>query len=132
MKRIECTVVLGSSVDKVWEKMTDNKDCTWRSDLSRIAVRDGGDAFVEYTKKGTPMEFTVTLKIPHARYEFDMKNAAMKGHWTGILEKENGRTKVTLNEEVEVRGFWKNLLAGSYLKKMQRQYVEDLRRALGE
>lgn len=134
MKRVECTEVFSSSVDKVWEKMTDNEDYAWRSDLSRITVSDGGDSFVEYTKNGIPTKFSVTLKVPHERYEFDMENENMRGHWIGILEKDNGRTKVTLIEEVELKkeSFVKNLLIEKYLKKMQKQYVADLREALGE
>lgn len=132
MKRAECTVIFGSSVDKVWNIMTDNSNYAWRSDLSKIKVSDGGNSFTEYTKKGEPTEFTVTLKIPHERYEFDMKNDFMSGHWTGIFAKANGNTKVTLIEEVEVKNPVKSLFAGMYLKKQQKNYIADLKRALGE
>ena len=131
-KKVECTVDLGSSIDKIWSTITDNSNYAWRSDLSEITVSDGGNSFVEYTKRGIPTEFKITLKIPHERYEFDMKNDTISGHWTGIFTKSNARTKLTLMEEVEVNGFWKSLFAGIYLKRQQKRYVADLKRALGE
>ena len=132
MKKVECTVDFGSSVDKIWQIITDNSNYTWRSDLAKIEVSDGGNHFVEYTKNGYATEFTVTLKIPHERYEFDMKNDNMAGHWTGVFHQVNGRTKVTFIEEVEAKGLVKQLFAGVYLKKQQKAYIADLKRALGE
>lgn len=132
MKKVECTVDFASSVDKIWQVITDNSNYAWRSDLSKIEVSDGGNSFVEYTKKGYPTEFTVTLRIPHERYEFDMKNGNMTGHWTGIFEKVNGRARVTFIEEVEVKGIIKKLLVGGYLRSQQKKYIADLKKALGE
>ncbi len=132
MKKVECTVDFASGVDKIWQVVTDNSNCTWRSDLSKVEVKDGGNFFVEYAKNGYPTEFTVTLKIPHERYEFDMKNSNMTGHWTGIFTKSNGRAKFTSIEEVEVKGFIKKLFARIYLKSQQKKYITDLKKALGE
>lgn len=132
MKKVESSVDFASSVDKIWQVVTDNSNYAWRSDLSRIEVKEGGNFFVEYTKNGYPTEFTVTLKIPHERYEFDMKNGNMTGHWTGIFMKANGRAKVTFIEEVEVKGLIKQLFAGIYLRNQQKRYIADLKKALGE
>lgn len=132
MKKVECSVVFGSKIDKIWKFITDNTEYSWRSDLSQIAVSDGGNHFIEYTKDGYQTEFTVTLKIPHERYEFDMKNSNMTGHWTGIFTKVNGRVKITFIEEVEVKKAIMRPFAGIYLKKQQKRYIEDLKKVLGE
>lgn len=132
MKKAVYTVDFASSVDKIWQVVTDNSNYAWRSDLSKIEVSGGGNSFVEYTKKGYPTEFEVTLKIPHERYEFNMKNSNMTGHWTGIFEKMNGRARVTFIEEVEVKGILKQLFVKSYLKSQQKRYAADLKKALGE
>lgn len=132
MQKAECTAEFGSSVDKIWDIMTNNANYGWRSDISDIVVQDGGNTFTEYTKKGYSTVFTVTLKIPHERYEFDMKNDAMSGHFTAVFLKVNGRTRLTLTEEVEAVGAVKKMFAGMYLKKHQKTYVSDLRKALGE
>lgn len=29
--------------------------------------------------------FTVTVNEPYKRWEFDMENGNMKGHWTGVF-----------------------------------------------
>ncbi len=128
-RKTVCSAEFGSSVDKVWGIVTNHVVYGWRSDLSKCEVRSGG-RFTEYSKKGFPTEFTVTLKIPYERYEFDMVNDNLTGHWTGIFEKVNGRTKVTFTEEVEVKNGLLRLLSGIYLKKQQKTYIEDLRKAL--
>lgn len=132
MKKVECSVEFGSSIEKIWKFVTDNTDYGWRSDLLKITVDNSGNSFTEYTKDGYHTDFTVTLKIPHQRYEFDMKNSNMTGHWTGIFTKINGRTRITFIEEVEVKNPVMNLFAGIYLKKQQKRYIADLRKALGE
>jgi len=132
MKKVECSVVFGSKIDKIWKYITDNTEYSWRSDLSKVTVSDGGNRFIEYTKDGYQTEFTVTLKIPHERYEFDLKNSNMTGHWTGIFTKINGRVKITFIEEVEIKKAIMRPFAGIYLKKQQKRYIEDLKKVLGE
>ena len=132
MKRVECDAVFGSSIDKIWKFMTDNTNYGWRSDLSKVEVQDGGNRFIEYAKNGYPTEFVVTLKIPHERYEFDIENGNMSGHWTGIFTKVNGRVKVTFIEEVKVKKIIMRFFVGMYLRKQQKQYIADLKHALGE
>ena len=90
------------------------------------------DRFIEYAKNGYPTEFVVTLKIPHERYEFDIENGNMSGHWTGIFTKVNGRVKVTFIEEVKVKKIIMRFFVGMYLRKQQKQYIADLKHALGE
>jgi len=132
MKRVERTEVFDSSVDKIWGIMTDNLNYGWRSDLERIVVSDAGNQFTEYSKGGIQTNFTVQLKIPHERYEMDVENKNMTGHWTGLFAKENGRTRVTFIEEVEMRSSVLNFFAGFYLQKQQKRYILDLKKALGK
>ena len=40
--------------------------------------------FIEYTKEGYPTTFTITAVEPYKRWEFDMENSNMKGHWVVI------------------------------------------------
>lgn len=42
MKKAEYTVDFASSVDKIWQVVTDNSNYAWRSDLSKIEVSGGG------------------------------------------------------------------------------------------
>jgi len=72
------------------------------------------------------------LKNPYERYEFDMKNKNMNGHWTGIFSKDGSGTKIEFTEEIEVSNPIMNLFVKSYLKKQQETYVIDLRKSLGE
>lgn len=126
------TAQFGSSVDKVWHVVTNHDECAWRSDIIRTEVSTDKNTFTEYTKDEFATTFTVTLKIPHERYEFAMENANLTGHWTGIFTKNNGRTIFELVEEVNVLKVWMRPLAKMYLKMQQKKYVADLRKALGE
>lgn len=47
--------------NKLWDKITDNNDYSWRSDIKRIEIIDDTH-FVEYTKKDYPTYFTILSK----------------------------------------------------------------------
>ena len=119
-------------METVWNIVTDNTAYAWRSDVVRIEVSDDGNNFTEFTKGGFETQFTITLKNPYERYEFDMKNKNMNGHWTGIFSKDGSGTKIEFTEEVEVSNPIMNLFVKPYLKKQQETYIMDLRKLLGE
>lgn len=71
-------------IHKVWEVVLNVAQYTWRSDLSKTEIVSEKQ-FIEYTKDGYPTTFTVTLVEPYKRWEFDMENSNMKGHWIGVF-----------------------------------------------
>ena len=113
----------------VWETVTAVGDYTWRSDLSRTEVLDG-DRFVEYTKQGYPTTFTTTVWQPCARWEFDMENTRMRGHWTGLFRPADGGTQVVFTEAVTPKNPLLGPFVGAYLKKQQARFLADLKKAL--
>lgn len=52
---------------------------SWRSDLSKIEILNENQ-FIEYTKDGCMTIFTITIREPFKRWEFDMENDNIKGH----------------------------------------------------
>ena len=132
MKKATIQAVLQSDVKKVWDIITDNEHFAWRCDLSKIDISPDGKSFTEYTKDGFPTVFTITQKEAPRRYEFDLQNRNLRGHWVGTLRESGQGTLLTMTEEVAVANPVMNLFAGAYLKKQQAQYLADLRRALGE
>ncbi len=118
-----------SNVQKVWEIVTSLKNYGWRSDLARIEILNDKQ-FVEYTKTGYPTNFTVTFIEPYKRWEFDMENDNMKGHWRGIFRSDGGRTEIEFTEEVTAKKVIMRPFVKAYLKKQQAQYVEDLKKAV--
>ncbi|OPJ60135.1 SRPBCC family protein [Clostridium chromiireducens] len=131
MKKSTVTATFESSVEKVWDVVTDNNNCTWRSDLSQIIVYSNNN-FSEYAKNGFKTDFTITLKKPYKQYEFDMKNKNMSGHLKGVFSQNGTGTRIEFTEEVEVKNPIMNLFVKSYLKKQQEIYIKDLKKALGE
>lgn len=117
-------------VQKIWDIVTSLENTAWRSDISRVEIVNERQ-FIEYTKDGYPTTFTVTAKEPCKRWEFDMENGNMTGHWTGIFEQKDGQTEIDFTEEVTVKNPIMKLFIRPYLKKQQETYIRDLRRALG-
>ena len=132
MKRSTIISNFSSKLEDVWKVVTDNTVYTWRSDLRKIKISDDEKSFTEITKDGFETEFTITLKKPYERYEFNMKNKNMTGHWIGIFSKDGIGTKIEFIEQVETTNPIMNLFVKSYLKKQQATYVADLKKALGE
>ncbi len=122
--------VFSCEVQKVWDIMTSLDNYGWRSDLDRIEVISENQ-FVEYTKEGYATTFTVTLTKPCERWEFDMENSNMKGHWTGIFTQKEGQTKISLTENVTAKKLLLRPFVKMYLKKQQEAYVQDLKKAVG-
>ena len=111
---------------KVWELVLDIENYgAWRSDLSKTEVISDKQ-FIEYTKDGYPTTFTVTLVEPYRRWEFDMENSNMTGHWTGIFTAEGDETEIDFTERVEAKKWFMKPFVKSYLKKQQAQFVADM------
>lgn len=121
-----------ADIEKIWEVVTSCTEYAWRSDLSKIEVVEEGKKFIEYTKDGYPTEFTITVFEPYKRYEFDMNNDNMQGHWTGVFSEENGMVTIDFTEEVYAKKAIMKPFVGMYLKKQQAAYLADLKKVLGE
>ena len=112
-------------LQKVWEVVTGLEDYSWRSDLSRIEIKSE-EQFIEYTKDGYTTDFIITGKDPYKRYELDMENSNMKGHWTGLFYQKDGCTEVVFTEDVAAKKFFMKPFVKRYLKKQQKTYMRDL------
>ena len=118
--------LIPSELRKVWEFILDieNYDA-WRSDLSKTEVVSDKQ-FIEYTKDGYPTTFTVTLVEPYRRWEFDMQNSNMSGHWIGVFTDKGNETEIDFTECVEAKKLLMKPFVISYLKKQQAQFVADI------
>ena len=120
-----------SELRQVWDFVLDIENYTaWRSDLSKTEVISDKQ-FIEYTKDGYPTTFTITIIEPYRRWEFDMENSNMKGHWTGVFTAKGDKTEIDFTEFVEAKKLLMKPFVKSYLKKQQAQFVADIRKALG-
>lgn len=122
--------VLSADISKVWDVVTDVENYSWRSDLSRTELLEKKQ-FVEYTKEGYPTTFTITSSVPYERWEFDMENRNMKGHWVGIFTPKKGKTEIEFTENVTVKKIFLRPFIKRYLRRQQALFVADLEKALG-
>ena len=119
-------------VRQVWDAVTAvNHYPLWRSDLERAEGR-GEKRFAEYTGGGFSTAFTTTVWEPRARWEFDLENPSMQGHWTGIFIEKGPETEIILTEQVRVKRFYLRPVAKAYLRRQQARFVEDLRKFLAQ
>ena len=118
--------LIPGELQKVWDLVLDIENYgAWRSDLSKAEVISD-EQFIEYTRDGYPTTFTVTLVEPYRRWEFDMENSNMKGHWTGIFTAKGDETEIDFTEQVEAKKLLMKPFVKSYLKKQQIQFVADI------
>ena len=90
----------------------------------------GEKQFIEYTKDGYATTFTITAMEPCKRWEFDMENSNMRGHWTGVFSIQNGQTEIEFTEDVTAKKLIMKPFVKAYLKRQQKRYVLDLRKVL--
>lgn len=121
---------IDSDIHKVWETLLAvEKYSQWRSDLSKTEVINDKQ-FIEYTKDGFPTTFTITVAEPYERWEFDMENSNMHGHWIGIFTSIGNKTQIDFTEDVIPKKMIMNPFVKLYLKKQQAQFVVDLKKVL--
>jgi hypothetical protein len=113
----------------VWNIVTSLDNTSWRSDLSKVEVKNEKQ-FIEYTKESYATTFTVTAREEYKRWEFDMENDNMYGHWTGIFSSRDGITELDFTEDVTPKKFFMKPFIKAFLKKQQALYIEDLKKAL--
>lgn len=118
-------------IKTVWDIVTSLNEYSWRSDLSKIVCLNETQ-FIEYTKDGFETTFTMTCKEECKRWEFDMENVNMKGHWTGVFSFHDTLTTIDFTETVTAKKIFMKPFVGIYLKKRQATYIRDLRKALEE
>lgn len=123
--------VFSSNIHKVWNVVTTVEGYQWRSDLSKAEMLNETQ-FVEYTKDGYATTFTVTACEPYKRWEFDLKNDNMRGHWTGIFTQKGENTELSFTEDVTVRKFFMKPFVKAFLKKQQAAFLRDLSKELGD
>lgn len=116
-------------VKKVWDTVTSLEKYQWRSDLSKIEVLSDA-RFVEYTKDGFATIFTITVSEKYQRWEFDIENSNMRGHWSGIFVAKDDQTEVDFTENIVAKKLFMKPFVKAFLKKQQKQYVLDLQKAL--
>ena len=116
-------------IHSLWKVITEIENYTWRSDLSKTEVISD-QQFVEYTKEGYPTTFTITSTEPYKRWEFDMENSNLKGHWVGVFTSNGDETEIDFTEQVTAKKIFMKPFIKSYLKKQQAQFVADLKKAV--
>ena len=130
MAKTNIKSIIQSDIDNVWETvLAVNNYNKWRSDVSKTEIINE-KKFIEYTKDGYSTTFTVTFIKPLNRWEFDMENTNMKGHWVGIFTSKDDKTEIDFTEQVTAKKFFMKPFVKSYLKKQQAQFVMDLKRIL--
>lgn len=121
---------INRDIHNVWETvLAVEKYSEWRSDLSKTE-KINETQFVEYTKDGYATTFTVTVIEAGKRWEFDMENDSMKGHWIGIFTSEGDKTQIDFTENVIPKKWFMKPFIKPYLKKQQTRFVIDLKKAL--
>ena len=115
-------------IETVWKAVTSLEDYEWRSDVSKIVILKPDEQFEEHTKEGYVTKFTITAFEPYKRYEFDMENDNISGHWTGIFSVEDHTVRIVFTEDVTAKKLILKPFVKGYLKKQQSQYIADLRK----
>ena len=125
-------VLISEELHKVWDFVLDIKNyAAWRNDLSKTEVVSDKQ-FIEYSKDGHPTTFSVTRVEPYRRWEFDMDNGNMSGHWTGVFTAKGEGSEIVFTEQVKAKKLLMKPFVKLYLKKQQAQFVADLKKALQE
>lgn len=129
MKKIEMKIQFKSNVQKVFKAVTNMHDYSWRSDLIKIE-QINNNQYIEYNHKKIATTINVTEYLKDAQFEYDVKNDYYCGHWCGqFVRLKDGGCIMYLIFYFEVTS-----LLGKFVnvKKFEENYINDLKKKLGE
>lgn len=123
-------------IHKVWETvLAVERYPAWRSDVSKTEVTDEKH-FTEYTRDGYATTYTVTAVELHRRWELDVENSHIQGHWILVFASKGSETEIDFTtcvtaKKLSMRPVGKSVFEQVYLKKEQAQFVADLKKIKG-
>ncbi|MFQ9056779.1 MAG: SRPBCC family protein [Faecalibacterium sp.] len=107
-----------NDIHKVWDIVfAVDKYSSWRSDLSKTEIINEKQ-FIEYTKDGYATTFSITAVEPYRRWEFDMENSNMAGHWIGVFMAKGNKTQVDFTENVIPKKWFATVYKGNIIKNL--------------
>lgn len=132
MHTVKIEETFEGSLDDIWDFLTNLNNQLWRTNIKDIQIVDDSH-FVEFDNDGYETHFAITNKVEKEIYEFDIENQNINGHWIGKLKQlDDHHIHIEFTEMINVNNKIMNLLAKTYLKKQQKQYIEDLKKALNK
>ncbi len=130
MATVNIKATLESDLQTVWEIVTKVEQYpTWRTDIQKTEVLPDKQ-FAEISKEGYRTIFAVTATEPCKRWEFDIENDNMTGHWIGLFTEKGQSTEISFTEQVVPKKFFLKPFVKAYLTRQQKQFVTDLKMAL--
>ena len=129
------TANLNSSIEKVFQIVTDvENQTTWRSDIQGIKVINQ-DAWTEIPKKGTPITFNIKQKVQNQLFEIEIiEPKSFNVHWVGAFEQTTTGTKVVFKEVITIDNPFFRVMSLLFidLDKTMELYMNNLKTKLGE
>jgi len=65
-------------------------------------------------------------------WEFNIDNSNITGHWIGLFKKVGNKTEIDFTEQIKAKKFFMKPLLGIFIKKQQKRFIADLKKALSE
>ena len=129
MKRVEMTIDFKSSLEKVFNVVSNLNDCSWRSDLLKVEQLSE-DKYLEYNRKNRVTKVRIVTQIENIQFEYDLQNDSYTGHWCGqFASLKDGGCRLYLSFYFEP-----STLLGEFVngEKFLQRYIEDLKKELAE
>ena len=116
----------------MWNKITNNNDYYWRSNIIKIKQLDDTH-FIEYTKGNHKTTFNIISKKKMKEYILEFDNKNMSGT-SKILFNEisNIEYEIEFTEEIEPKNILAKYFGKYYLKRSQKDYINELESSLLE
>lgn len=124
-------VTIPCDIQKVWETVVAVENHhTWRSDVSKTEVIDEKH-FIEHTEGGYSTTCTITAVESCRRWEFDVDNDHVNGHWAFVFEPKGNETEIDVTvgvtaKKLSIRPVGKSVFEQMYLKREMKRFVTDL------
>ena len=134
IKEAKNIVKFESSIEEVWDIITNREDVSWRPDILKVEIIND-EEFKEITKSGQITSYKIEENKKYNIYVLRMKNKNIEGIFQASF-KDNQKEGCTVefyqkNELISIGAIIASIFFVN-LTKLQNRYVYDMKKRLGE
>lgn len=116
-------------ISEVWKLVTDIENYQWRSDISRVEVKDKNH-FIEYSKQGYKTFFYITDNEYLRLWACDFENETISGHFVADFKLDGALCMLSIHESINIKKLYALPFANIYAIKAQKKFFSDLKNKL--
>lgn len=126
--------IFKSSLEDVWEIVTDFDKSAWRTDIVEVDIAEDRKSYTETDINGVKTKYTIVENTPMKKYRVEFENTKIKGYLQAEFELKDIGSQVKFSQESEMFGSLANIFGGFLINenRVLLRMIYDMKKELKE